>query len=100
MILCILTPACTDSTYGTNCSSTCECDTNHTLDTSQTCDHVNGECRCSESWAGDQCDEDFNECLDNSTCNITNGGCHNFDGGFVCSCHVGYVNESTGCEQG
>ena len=48
--------ACTGNTFGTDCSGTCACNETNAVDSSQTCNHVTGDCECKEGWTGD-CNE-------------------------------------------
>jgi hypothetical protein len=68
---------------------------NNTITPSQSCDHINGTCYCSPFWTGSQCEVDIDECtLNIDNCTGENEGCHNIDGGFMCSCLVGYIRDN------
>lgn len=43
--------ACQESSYGENCSQTCNCFNN------ATCDHVSGRCLCAAGWTGPTCQQ-------------------------------------------
>jgi hypothetical protein len=73
----------------------CNCVANNTITPSQSCDHINGTCYCSPFWTGTQCEVDIDECtLNTDNCTGENEGCHNIEGGFMCSCLVGYIRDN------
>ncbi|XP_062601119.1 latent-transforming growth factor beta-binding protein 1-like, partial [Saccostrea cucullata] len=78
---------CGDSTFGVQCSETCECVPNNT----DVCNHVNGSCQCKNGWIGQHCSEDVNECEQQlPICNETlNQFCFNTEGSAVCECRYG-----------
>ena len=71
----------------------CDCETDHTLNTEQSCDQSTGVCLCTEFWTGSRCDEDVNECEQTDRCTQPNQGCHNEAGGVQCSCYRGYEEQ-------
>ena len=87
--------ACTSNTYGVNCTETCDCIASHTNNVDQTCDTVTGACDCESGWNGPRCEEDINECAENTHgCESKpNQGCHNTNGSFECSCELGYTKD-------
>lgn len=78
--------ACNKTQYGLNCSSTCTCSMNNTVD----CDDKTGKCSCLTGWTNTNCDEDINECLSNSTCPQINEECVNLNGSYKCICDDGF----------
>ena len=90
--------ACSGDTHSTNCSQTCDCVNANAADSAQSCDHVTGVCQCKSTWTGTRCETDIDECTEGTDqCEtIPNRGCHNFDGGFECSCNLGYELISNG----
>ncbi|KAK3597236.1 hypothetical protein CHS0354_004990 [Potamilus streckersoni] len=91
--------ACTENTFGNNCSSSCTCNISNSLNEKQTCNPVNGTCLCKKGWMGARCSQDINECeLEPGVChNISNSGCYNMHGSFLCSCHIGYKLNGSEC---
>lgn len=89
---------CSNDTYGENCQSSCDCENNNAVNPGQSCDHVTGTCRCTAYWNGTRCETDIDECsAGTSNCeSLPNQGCHNIQGGFVCSCLLGYTADDNG----
>jgi hypothetical protein len=86
---------CSTNRFGFECETPCNCLANNTITQSQSCDHVNGTCYCSPFWTGTQCEVDIDECTFNiDSCTGENEGCHNIEGGFMCSCLVGYIRDN------
>ncbi|XP_053372749.1 uncharacterized protein LOC123561027 [Mercenaria mercenaria] len=89
---------CSANTYGVECDTSCNCVANNTINPSQSCDHINGTCYCTPYWSGSRCETDIDECkLGTHNCTKDHEGCHNEDGGFVCSCLVGYMRDNGSC---
>jgi hypothetical protein len=85
---------CAQGTFGTNCTSTCTCNSTH----STSCHHVTGACTCKAGWEGSTCSSDIDECANSTTC-PANSQCVNTQGSFVCQCHNGYFkNASAQCQ--
>ena len=89
---------CNSWSYGEACSSTCAC--NQT--TSQSCNHVTGECNCDSYWNGPACGDwicpggNFGpHCDQNCTC-VNEGTCESVSG--KCLCPDGF--EGKDCEKG
>ena len=76
-------------------SCTCDFDDGHFL-----CDNVNGECSCKEGWKGTGCDEDVDECKEDSErCTyMANSHCKNSLGSYECECNLGYKKNHDKCE--
>ena len=57
-------------------------------------------CQCTAGWKGTDCDEDVNECANNTMCTEINKECLNIPGNYSCRCKSGFaMNETTGnCE--
>ncbi|KAL3837136.1 hypothetical protein ACJMK2_022514, partial [Sinanodonta woodiana] len=92
--------ACTNNTFGMNCSHLCSCNISNSLTVNQTCDRINGTCFCKEGWMGSDCSQDINECeSEPAPCRKKeNSGCYNMEGSFKCVCHVGYkADGNDGC---
>ncbi|XP_053408702.1 uncharacterized protein LOC123559399 isoform X2 [Mercenaria mercenaria] len=86
---------CSNNTYGVNCGTSCNCVRSNTVNPTQSCDHINGTCYCTPFWEGARCETDVHECLRNTdNCTRENEGCHNTEGGFNCSCLLGYTRDS------
>ena len=84
---------CDEWKYGIGCQFSCNC--NITL--SEYCDAVNGTCKCKAGWDGETCEEDIDECVDNTVC-PENSKCINYLGKFDCVCLDGFImNESKLC---
>ncbi|XP_025082483.1 multiple epidermal growth factor-like domains protein 11 [Pomacea canaliculata] len=79
---------CTSYTYGTNCSSQCQCNATNTV----SCHHVTGNCTCKQGWSGTTCNTDIDECASLNTHNCTRQQetCTNTLGGYRCTCNNGY----------
>lgn len=78
---------CEQFSFGSNCSSSCTCVPNNTLD----CHHVTGECECKGGWNGNNCLEDVDECsIGSVSCNDTiHQVCVNTAGSAHCECQYG-----------
>ncbi|XP_059143711.1 fibrillin-1-like [Physella acuta] len=86
--------ACNAGTWGSGCTKTCSCVTTNT----QFCDKKTGDCHCKPGWNGSTCGEDIDECTASNVCPV-HSHCTNTDGGYVCSCDVGFVNiNQTTCQ--
>ena len=95
-----LISGCAGNTYGVNCANTCDCETSTTLAVSQICDTRTGACFCQTGWTGTRCDVDIDECnTGTDICQDPLKGCHNTQGGFTCSCYVGYREDNGTCVQ-
>ncbi|KAK0050577.1 mucin-4, partial [Biomphalaria pfeifferi] len=82
--------ACSDNFYGKDCSQQCNCNSFHS-----TCDKTNGTCLCNKGWTGPTCDDDVDECTNNSSCNsLKNEKCVNSQGSFECQCQIGYKRQN------
>jgi len=91
---------CSSNNYGNNCSINCNCNATNVLNTTQSCDIVNGTCGCNDQWTGVTCDDDVDEC-ERNVCPNSFERCINTQGGFNCTCSTGYKrNESDTCVQG
>jgi hypothetical protein len=89
--------ACTDNTFGNNCTSNCSCVRNNTVDPLQSCDRVTGMCSCTKYWNGSNCETDIDECVENKhNCTKPNERCNNLIGGYSCSCLSGYQRHVNG----
>lgn len=87
---------CPQEYFGYNCSIACTCNKLNT----DVCDSVNGSCTCLDGWTGSTCNDDIDECKDESlyTCG-DHTQCDNIDGSYICTCDVGYVSIGGGqCE--
>ncbi|XP_053386930.1 uncharacterized protein LOC123542087 [Mercenaria mercenaria] len=76
---------CTGWTFGDNCMSTCICIKTNT----ETCDAKTGTCVCEEGWNGTICENDINECANETAC-PKHSMCYNSDGSYECICNTGY----------
>ena len=83
---------CSDNTYGSKCFNTCACVKEHTLSHTQSCDTVNGTCKCTGNWTGNTCQIDVDECKED-VCTDRNTVCVNTDGSFACYCKKGFVKD-------
>lgn len=84
-------PACSSTTFGSQCSQACTCNVTNTVD----CDDVTGACTCKSGWNGTNCDVDIDECSNGMrVCNSTTEQCVNSDGSSECVC----LYESNGSE--
>ena len=88
---------CSNNKYGQNCSNTCDCNSQNTIDPSQLCDIKHGTCLCNTNWTGMTCDDDVNECENDAICHkYPNTGCHNTHGGYRCGCRRSFVQAENG----
>ncbi|XP_059163666.1 multiple epidermal growth factor-like domains protein 10 [Physella acuta] len=78
--------ACNATHYGLFCANTCSCNLNNTVD----CNDTTGECLCAAGWNGTTCDEDVNECLNDSYCPDYMEVCFNLVGSAECRCEIGF----------
>ena len=88
-IIIITNISVTDNCVAINCNlGTCKLDASG-----------EAQCICPQNWTGEFCATDVNECLDNPC--APGAGCDNIDGGYECSCPIGYegdgTKEGTGC---
>ncbi|XP_025082479.1 platelet endothelial aggregation receptor 1-like [Pomacea canaliculata] len=85
--------ACANGNFGKNCSSTCTCITNNTVN----CSNVDGACTCRSGWTGGNCSDDINECTTHSSspC-VANSTCYNTNGSYLCVCDTGYLTHADG----
>ncbi|XP_025082470.1 multiple epidermal growth factor-like domains protein 6 isoform X16 [Pomacea canaliculata] len=81
---------CTNDTYGSNCSTQCQCNVTNTV----SCHHVTGNCTCKQGWTGPTCDTDIDECVTHN-CSGQNEMCHNTAGGYDCVCVTGYQRSAS-----
>ena len=89
-----LSAACPEGTFGDGCTQTCDCPGQHV----QSCDHVDGTCRCKAGWEGSSCDEDIDECASdnlNDCSDTAHTVCQNTVGGFTCVCQEGFKTDSS-----
>ncbi|KAH9505773.1 hypothetical protein Btru_055750 [Bulinus truncatus] len=89
--------SCIGHTWGDNCANKCSCSPS----TTELCNPVNGSCHCLDGWTGSNCTEDINECTSISAICHSNSNteCINSNGGYFCSCHLGYSkNGNNSCE--
>ncbi|XP_060570002.1 uncharacterized protein LOC132728362, partial [Ruditapes philippinarum] len=81
--------------YGFDCQSDCSCDESN----SERCDPATGTCVCKSGWEGINCEDDVDECLNDTAC-PTKSECLNSEGSYVCKCKTGYVKTgATRCEE-
>lgn len=67
----------------------------------QSCDRVDGLCRCLPNWKGDRCEEDVDECENVDTCKSKpNSGCVNIIGWYQCECYTGFKLVGDTCVRG
>ncbi|XP_059150385.1 bone morphogenetic protein 1-like [Physella acuta] len=84
--------ACSNMTYGKDCSRTCGCDRK----TYGSCDPQTAACRCYPGWYSAGCTLDINECLTPFACGFQNSLiCVNTPGSFRCECPKGFQKTST-----
>ncbi|XP_052236237.1 uncharacterized protein LOC127848005 isoform X4 [Dreissena polymorpha] len=83
---------CSDNTYGSKCFNTCACVKEHTLSHTQSCDTINGTCKCTGNWTGNTCQIDVDECQED-VCKDQNAVCVNTDGSYACYCKKGFVKD-------
>jgi hypothetical protein len=72
--------------YGFDCQSDCTCDESN----SERCDPATGTCVCKSGWEGINCEDDVDECLNDTAC-PTKSACLNSDGSYMCKCNAGYI---------
>ncbi|XP_052772238.1 uncharacterized protein LOC128211461 isoform X1 [Mya arenaria] len=81
---------CQQGYYGQHCVNTCACNALRT----KSCNHVTGTCACDEGWTGKICDEDVDECGDQSLNTCTKfSECSNTFGRYLCNCNKGYKTQ-------
>ncbi|XP_055860294.1 uncharacterized protein LOC106054907 [Biomphalaria glabrata] len=90
----ITATTCSNFTYGTGCSQTCNCNQSNTDD----CDRTSGVCFCKSGWTGSRCADDINECVAKNTVSICppNSECVNTAGSYTCPCRPGYTRNTLG----
>ncbi|XP_052802143.1 scavenger receptor cysteine-rich type 1 protein M160-like isoform X2 [Mya arenaria] len=89
---------CQQDKHGEICNLTCHCTGEHARNESErVCDIKTGSCFCEPGWAGYECTEDVNECLNETICISANTDCRNTDGDYVCECIEGYVRDGETC---
>ena len=83
---------CTDFTFGSKCSQSCQCNKTNTV----SCNPVTGQCSCKLGWTGLNCSMDIDECNDNLTkCNTSMYHvCINTPGSAYCDCQFGGRNST------
>ncbi|CAL1545513.1 unnamed protein product [Lymnaea stagnalis] len=94
----IICTDCLQGLYGANCSEQCTCD----MMSTKHCDKINGTCFCETGWMGDNCDQDIDECANNSSMCQANSSCKNTNGSFLCVCDEGFSLKFEGikiCEE-
>jgi len=99
MLLFCLRPVCPVGTFGTNCVSSCACNTTNTV----SCNNINGFCTCNLFWQGADCNTDIDECNPSGSalnpCVLTSySTCMNMPGSFECQCNTGYEKHGDVCE--
>ncbi|XP_023931187.1 fibrillin-1 [Lingula anatina] len=87
----ILIAACDGIHWGTNCANTCSCGSR-----ANTCDRVVGCTDCVAGWEGANCENDVDECAQNTTICGANAICNNTRGSYTCACETGYRADPTG----
>ena len=85
-----------------NCEETCRCNASNIVNGDQMCDPRTGDCVCNSYWTGQTCEEEVNECNNETICeSVSNSGCHNKDHGYECACLRGFVkDEADNCIEG
>ncbi|KAK3609861.1 hypothetical protein CHS0354_015052 [Potamilus streckersoni] len=93
----ITSEACQEDSFGSKCENECQCKRENSANPNQTCSPTNGTCICKRGWTGD-CGEDIDECAaETNICHDKpNTGCHNLDGGYRCSCLIGFEENKNG----
>lgn len=87
--------ACSDGTYGFQCSYACACNRTNSVD----CDDVTGQCECKDNWNGTTCSIHVNDCLNGSAvCDSKTQQCARKDGteSYFCVCLYGKNNTDNG----
>ncbi|KAH9504455.1 hypothetical protein Btru_063684 [Bulinus truncatus] len=70
----------------------CFCNTSNTV----SCDSTSGFCLCKTNWQGSTCNDDVNECSNNSLYNCSsNSYCNNTVGGYECPCQSDFYRNIT-----
>ncbi|KAL4236418.1 hypothetical protein ACF0H5_004803 [Mactra antiquata] len=91
----IIPEGCEGFRYGFNCLSVCSCNRTNSV----ACDNVDGLCDCFEGWAGENCTENINECVDINICSFkSNSTCVDKMGTYDCQCDDGYVSIDDECQ--
>ncbi|XP_053387236.1 fibrillin-2-like [Mercenaria mercenaria] len=86
---------CQNGTFGYNCSRECECNQQNT----ESCNHVEGNCKCKTGWTDFDCSKDIDECEENSTLcqSKANSTCENTNGSYSCHCNEGLREQGNMC---
>ncbi|EYC03910.1 hypothetical protein Y032_0091g2492 [Ancylostoma ceylanicum] len=84
---------CPAGRYGFSCQSSCHCAAGFPCDTSS------GVCAngCAAGWAGQNCDQDIDECSTGMVLCGQNAECHNTIGGYECRCRKGFSGDGKEC---
>ena len=76
---------CDRKHWGVECSGECRC-----ADYTTICHPETGCEECVDGWTGGSCQEDINECLVEDDVCGDHGICTNHEGGYTCSCELGW----------
>ncbi|XP_053372780.1 uncharacterized protein LOC123559692 [Mercenaria mercenaria] len=93
--------SCSNNGHGDSCGTPCDCVDANAINVNQSCNHITGKCECKATWTGNRCQTDVDECAaDSNLCkDKPSQGCHNLDGGYECSCFLGFDRNQDGtCE--
>jgi hypothetical protein len=89
---------CFGNAFGENCMQQCDCVATNAENVEQMCDTVTGKCRCKSNWKGDTCEDDVDECEEDTTlCSDKNNTtCVNTHGLYQCDCIRGFMENLDG----